>query len=60
MKMIKGILEFIKSDRCDGIVMCNLAKIKECGEAFGNLRGYVISNGSKVDLNKAISIYDQS
>jgi hypothetical protein len=58
--MIEGILEFIESIRCDGIATCNLAKSKECGEAFGNLRGYITTNGSKVDLNEAISIYDQS
>ena len=58
MKTIKGVLEFIESIRCDGVATCNLAKIEECGEAFDNLRGYVTGNGSKVDLNEAISIND--
>jgi len=52
MEMIEGILELIKSIGCDGVVTCNLAEIKKCGEAFDNLGGYVTSNGSKVDLNR--------
>ncbi len=50
METIKGILKLIKSVRCDGIVTCNIAEIQKCREASDNLRGYMASNGSKVDL----------
>ena len=48
----------VESIRGDGIATCNLAEIKECGEAFDNLRRYMTSNGGEVDLNGVINMVE--
>jgi len=58
METIQGVLELVESIRGDGIATCNLAEIKECGEAFDNLRRYMTSNGGEVDLNGVINMVE--
>jgi hypothetical protein len=60
METIQGVLELVESIRGDGVTTCNLAEIKECGEAFDNLRRYMTSNGGEVDLNGVINMVEPS
>jgi hypothetical protein len=50
MKTIESIFEIIEGCRCDSVATSNLAEIEKCGETFDNLRWYMTSDGSKVDL----------